>query len=186
MAMSEATNLTVLSAMITPAVLISACGTLILSTSNRLGRATDRVRRFADRLRALGTTDQDDGDVILERQMILALLPVAMRRARLIHRGLTAFYLAVGLFVLTSLVIGGSGIAGWDSGALPICLAIVGASILCYGAALLTIEARLSLEVTEGEMAFITALGAHYAPPGAAPTAPRARFGVRLRRGTSR
>ena len=30
--------ISVLSAMITPAVLISACGTLILSTSNRLGR----------------------------------------------------------------------------------------------------------------------------------------------------
>ncbi len=184
--MSEATNLAVLSAMITPAVLISACGTLILSTSNRLGRATDRVRRFADRLRALGTATPDDEDATLERQMILALLPVAMRRARLIHRGLTVFYLAVGVFVLTSLVIGGSGIAGWDSGALPIWLGIVGAAILCYGAALLTLEARLSLEVTEGEMAFITALGAHYAPTGAPPPEPRPRFGVRLRRGSSR
>ena len=184
--MSEATNLAVLSAMITPAVLISACGTLILSTSNRLGRATDRVRRFADRLRALGTTAPDDGDAILERQMILTLLPIAIRRARLIHRGLTAFYLAVGLFVLTSLVIGSSGIAAWDSGALPIWLGIIGAAILCYGAALLTLEARLSLEVTEGEMAFIAALGAHYAPPTLAPEAAPARFGARLRRGGSR
>ena len=33
-----APSLAVLSAMITPAVLISACGTLILSTSQRLGR----------------------------------------------------------------------------------------------------------------------------------------------------
>jgi hypothetical protein len=184
--MAEATNLAVLSAMITPAVLISACGTLILSTSNRLGRATDRVRRFADRLRALGTVAPDDGDAVRERQMILALLPVAMRRARLIHRGLTAFYLAVGLFVLTSLVIGGSGIAGWDSGALPIWLGIVGAAILCYGAALLTLEARLSLEVTEGEMAFIAALGAQYAPAEAATAAPRVRFGVHVRRGDTR
>jgi len=184
--MSEATNLAVLSAMITPAVLISACGTLILSTSNRLGRATDRVRRFGDRLRALGTAAPNDGDAILERRMILALLPVAMRRARLIHRGLTAFYLSVGFFVLTSLVIGGSGIAGWDSGALPIWLGIIGASVLCYGAALLTLEARLSLEVTEGEMAFIAALGAHYAPPDPAPEAARDRFGARLRRGGSR
>jgi hypothetical protein len=111
---------------------------------------------------------------------------VAMRRARLLHRGLTAFYLAVGLFVLTSLVIGGSGIAGWDSGALPIWLGIIGASTLCYGAALLTLEARLSLEVTEGEMAFIAALGAQYAPTDITPVAPRARFGIRLRRDGSR
>ena len=39
-----ASSLSILSAMITPAVLISACGTLILSTSNRLSRSTDRVR----------------------------------------------------------------------------------------------------------------------------------------------
>ncbi len=30
--------------MITPAVLISACGTLVFSTSNRLARIIDRVR----------------------------------------------------------------------------------------------------------------------------------------------
>ena len=33
----------VLTAMITPAVLISACGSMILSTSSRLGRVVDRV-----------------------------------------------------------------------------------------------------------------------------------------------
>jgi len=35
--------LNILSAMITPAVLISACGTLIFSTSTRLARVVDRV-----------------------------------------------------------------------------------------------------------------------------------------------
>ncbi len=79
--MSEETNLAVLSTMLAPAVLISACGTLIRSTSNRLGRATDRVRRFADRLRALAPAAPDDDDAGLERQPILAPLPVAMRRA---------------------------------------------------------------------------------------------------------
>ncbi len=34
----------VLTAMITPALLLSACGTLILSTSNRLARIVDRIR----------------------------------------------------------------------------------------------------------------------------------------------
>jgi len=34
----------VLGAMITPAVLISASGVLVLSTSNRVGRTVDRVR----------------------------------------------------------------------------------------------------------------------------------------------
>src|SRR6267154_4504360 len=42
--------LTVLTSMITPALLISATGTFILSTSNRLGRVVDRVRAIADLL----------------------------------------------------------------------------------------------------------------------------------------
>lgn len=40
----EREALAVLSAMITPAVLISACGTLIFSTAARLARIVDRVR----------------------------------------------------------------------------------------------------------------------------------------------
>jgi hypothetical protein len=40
----DLTALDLLSAMITPAVLISACGTLIVSTSSRLARIVDRAR----------------------------------------------------------------------------------------------------------------------------------------------
>ena len=39
--------LAILTAMITPAVLISACGALIFSTSTRLGRVVDRVRSLS-------------------------------------------------------------------------------------------------------------------------------------------
>jgi hypothetical protein len=40
-------SFSVLSAMITPAVLISACGALIFSTSTRLARVVDRVRELS-------------------------------------------------------------------------------------------------------------------------------------------
>ena len=56
--MDPAAAIAVLTAMITPAVLISACGSMILSTSGRLGRVVDRVRALSDRLEA--TTDQGD------------------------------------------------------------------------------------------------------------------------------
>ena len=47
---SMSSAIAVLTAMITPAVLISACGSMILSTSGRLGRVVDRVRGLSDRL----------------------------------------------------------------------------------------------------------------------------------------
>ena len=50
--------ITVLTAMITPAVLISACGSMILSTSVRLGRVVDRVRSLSDRLEEIVHDDQ--------------------------------------------------------------------------------------------------------------------------------
>ena len=43
----------VLGAMITPAVLMSACGTLVFSTSARLGRVVDRVRVLSERIEEL-------------------------------------------------------------------------------------------------------------------------------------
>ena len=46
--------LAVLTAMITPAVLISACGALIFSTSTRLGRVIDRVRTLSQILNYKG------------------------------------------------------------------------------------------------------------------------------------
>lgn len=44
---------TVLTAMVTPAILISACSGLILSTSHRLWRVTDRVRYLSDELKEI-------------------------------------------------------------------------------------------------------------------------------------
>src|SRR5258708_7482594 len=65
--MDSATAIAVLTAMITPAVLISACASMILSTSSRLGRVVDRVRSLADRLEELHLRS-DRGDSAMERQ----------------------------------------------------------------------------------------------------------------------
>jgi len=48
---SLANTLTILSAMFTPAVLVSACTSLILTTSQRLSRSIDRQREVAGLLR---------------------------------------------------------------------------------------------------------------------------------------
>lgn len=48
--MDSEAAIAVLTAMITPAVLISACGSMILSTSTRLGRVVDRVGVLSDQI----------------------------------------------------------------------------------------------------------------------------------------
>jgi D-serine deaminase-like pyridoxal phosphate-dependent protein len=55
--MDKEAAIAVLTAMITPAVLISACGSMILSTSTRLGRVVDRVRSLSDRLESMAAAE---------------------------------------------------------------------------------------------------------------------------------
>ena len=50
---SLAAALNALTAMITPALLISATGTYILACTNRLGRVVDRMRLVSDRVETL-------------------------------------------------------------------------------------------------------------------------------------
>ena len=59
----DALNSTIefLTAMVTPALLISATGSLVLSTSTRLGRVVDRVRQLEERLSDLIYAENKDG-----------------------------------------------------------------------------------------------------------------------------
>src|SRR5438270_8497837 len=155
-------SLTVLTAMITPAVLISASGTMILSTSTRLGRVVDRVRSLSDRLQEL-PHDDPKADLLEEkRAMLYDQLDKLTSRSRLLQRALTTFYLAVGIFVATSVAIGAVAFfyaRGLSTGArgawVPVVMGLLGALFLFYGSMLLVFEARLALSTTHSEMDFI-------------------------------
>ncbi|WP_288402609.1 DUF2721 domain-containing protein [uncultured Deinococcus sp.] len=154
----------VLTAMITPAVLISGAGTLLLSTSNRLGRSTDRVRNLTTRFKLLmGPQGQTEPLAAEEKRLILEQLPRLTRRTRYLHRAMQAFYLSVALLVGTSILIGAQGLSDLRTGALPVILSVVGASMLAYGALLLSFESTLSSQTTRREMRFLEDLGGHYA-----------------------
>ena len=71
---APANALAVLTAMITPAVLISACGALIFSTATRMGRVIDRVRLLSGRFEELARNPDAD-DMAADR------LPCCMRNS---------------------------------------------------------------------------------------------------------
>lgn len=82
-----------LTAMITPALLISATGSLVLSTSTRLGRVIDRVRELERRLGELITSEEKDKIVLYERRVeaVFDLLDKVTTRSRLLQRAQFAF-----------------------------------------------------------------------------------------------
>ncbi len=154
--MDMSSAFTVLTAMITPAVLISACGSMILSTSVRLGRVVDRVRSLSDRLEDDSTRDGLN-ETIKERQaVIFEQLDKLTSRARLLQRSMVSFYLSLGMFVATSVAIGIVAIAGNARyNIVAVTLGMIGAVFLFYGSMLLIFEARLALTTIHLEMDFI-------------------------------
>jgi hypothetical protein len=153
-------SLAILGAMITPAVLISACGTLIFSTSNRLARIVDRVRELSRSIEQSFSTEpvqfREERQAELERQIAIHAI-----RSRLIQQSLTSFYVALGVFVGTTISIG---FDAWLHSIpwLPSGLGIAGTVVLFYGCVLLIAEARMALRSVKAEMEFTLRLSAHY------------------------
>ena len=142
----------VLGAMITPAVLISASGTLVLSTSNRLTRVVDRVRSLAGEAEQLHKGEASDGK---RAALIVEQIPLLSSRALLLRSALTAFYSAIGLLVTTSIAVGVVAALRWDYGWVPVVSGLAGGCALLYGSLLLIREARLAIGFTLKEMDFL-------------------------------
>lgn len=149
---SQLSSLELLTAMITPAVLISACGTLIFSTSTRLARVVDRVRQLTVAMDILYAGAE--GDFLEERRgEVERQLDSHARRGRLIQWSLTAYYVSLGLFVGSAVAIGLVAflhVAPW----LPTTLGILGTLALFYASVLLINETRLAIRSVNAEMTF--------------------------------
>jgi hypothetical protein len=155
--------ISVLSAMITPAVLISACGSLILATSDRLSKAVARTREISHALipRAEEHRSQVRED---ERRLLFTQLDFVTTRSRLLQRALSRLYAALGFFVGTSVAIGLVAITSSAFTLVPIALGLCGAGLLLYAAFLLIKESRFALAAVNEEMDFMWKLGKTYGP----------------------
>lgn len=143
----------VLGAMITPAVLISASGTLVLSTSNRLNRVVDRVRLLAGQAEKLQQVEAQASEATeVKRQLLADQLRTLSSRALLLRSALTSLYLAIGLLVTTSIAIGIVAVFNWAYGWIPVVLGLLGTIVLLYGSFLLVREARLAVGLLMQEM----------------------------------
>jgi len=145
--------LDVLSAMITPAVLILASGSLIMTTSSRSVRCVDRVRERAQELEDLGKGT--DPATETRRQHLYKQLEVNTRRARLLQKAMSRLYLGISFFIATSVSIGIVSLLHVDVGWIPLILGFVGAGLLFSASVWLIFESRLALATTFEEMDYI-------------------------------
>ena len=155
--------LAVLTAMITPAVLISACGALIFSTSTRLGRVVDRVRTLSEKFETLAKHPEADDMADDRRQLLFAQLDRQTSRARLIQRAMVAFYSALGIFVATSVAIAVIAAVARSVTWIAVALGVFGALFMLYGSVLLVIESRMAMAAIASEMDFVWKVSTRYA-----------------------
>jgi hypothetical protein len=146
-----------LTGLLTPALLISASGTFILATTNRLGRVVDRVRAITDRLEHL---ERDTAPELLDakRRMLIGQIAVQRDRAHILQRCLFTLYTAAMSFVLTSVLIGLITLVESTQTWIPVLPGLLGSFALFRASILMIIEARKSVGVLEVEAEFIKEL----------------------------
>ncbi len=143
----------ILTFIVAPAILTNASSVMALGTANRFARAIDRARELSAQVE--GKELDPDPEIALR----LRQLTSAERRALLLVRALTAFYLSVGCFAAASLIslLGAVlFVTGHELLHRPIlvaafCAGTAGVGGLVTGSALLVWETRMALRILSDE-----------------------------------
>jgi hypothetical protein len=141
-------SLQVITGMITPAILILAAGSLVSSTLVRIGRIVDQTRRLIARGEEMRRADNQASLKILDEQ-----LDLLMRRNDLARSALRSYYVAISLFLLSSLVLGLTVLFQSHLIWVGPVIVMLGAIFLFLGSAALVVEVNVSGNATRHEVA---------------------------------
>jgi divalent metal cation (Fe/Co/Zn/Cd) transporter len=156
MVMHEITStIGILSSMITPAVLILASGSLIMTTSQRLARTIERVRKISQEFMMIERSADQESPVENKRRILYTLLKQTARRSKLLTRAMILLYLSLGMFVATSLAIGVVSVTGMAYTWVPTAFGVIGSVFLFASSFILIIESRLTFLTIADEVDYV-------------------------------
>ncbi len=161
---SGSSFLAVISASLTPAILILATGSLVASTLQRLTRITDRARVLIEGIEEA----RAEGDEELVKLDVL-WLRTYLRRSTLAERALTFYYTSIGAFVASSLAITIDDLTHDSVPWLSLVLVVGGAMLLFAGTASLVVEANVATGTLRAEI--LACCGSAVEPSSAFPAA---------------
>ncbi len=125
----------IISAMITPSLLILASGSLVASALMRLGRSVDRSRALVAQIEA--------GQAKVPREMLMRWFARYEQRGLNAERAIALFFAAVAVFVLDCLSIAVDRAFHGSIAWLPVSLTILGMIFLLLGSGFMVAESRL-------------------------------------------
>lgn len=142
--------------MFTPAVLVSACGSLILTTSQRLSRSLDRQREVAQQLRQNRQQAATSTPDPAEHAHLVQQLGFAARRAQLLQQAMTSLHLTLSIFIGSIFSIGIFELFNNSAAWIIALLSVLGALLLLYASVLLIRESSLARSDVAEETAYLT------------------------------
>lgn len=134
-----------LTAMLAPALLMTATASLLASANARLARVVDRLRGLVADWEE-GTDDPSEADL---RELLISR---HRRRAQLVLRACQLMYAAMGSFVGTSLALAIDAFLGFRLGTLPTGLAVLGVTLLLLACAAMGSEVSLAVHGFDREI----------------------------------
>ena len=142
---------------VAPAILTNASSVMALGTSNRFARTIDRARALSAQVE--GKEEAPDPEIALR----IRQLRVAERRALLLVRALTAYYLSVGSFAAASLIsllgavffVAHNEVLQLATLVVAFCADVAGVGGLVIGSGLLVGETRMALRILREETDFL-------------------------------
>jgi hypothetical protein len=164
----EPSNYATLSAMITPALFMTANGSLIISTSNRMSRVVDRIRRLNDLGDELCRGEKELDYIAERRAHMLEQLGDLERRSDRVRYALAMLYVAFSSFVGTSLMLAIDSLVGNRhlTSSLATMLSVVGVTLMLMSSVNLVREAQLALSSNRMEIRFYRDLQARRVAEG--------------------
>lgn len=151
-------NYEVVSAMLAPALFMTAAGSLLISANNRLARVVDRLRTLTDQsdqiLRGMGNFSHPTERL----EHVRGMIRLQMKRAKTILNSITLLYSAFACFVGSSLGIAINFLTDHIFPMGPVALDVIGVVCLLGASAGMLREARLGVRALNRDVDFYTGI----------------------------
>ena len=138
----------IIQAMLAPAIMISACGLLLLGMNNKYSLVINRIRNLNVEYRSLNDENKSRKDCIHSQ------LPHLENRMRMIKNTVWLYTIGIAMFIFTILSIGLHIYFGWDLlSDLALVVFVAGMLSVLLGILYAAHEVRLGYEILEIELA---------------------------------
>ncbi len=142
-------------AILTPALMISACGLLLLGLNNRYATVVSRIRLLNDeKRRRLADPEGIDREYVdaLRFESVMRQIPSLMTRANYLRRSLILLWVGVASYLLSSLALGAGIFLGLPAAAAAVWIFMFGLASASSGVIFALLDITLAFRVLHLEI----------------------------------